>query len=64
MGPADLHTAWAVGQAFPDQDFSLVDRTSFSVMERLGVHRAASFDNDFAVYRFGPRRSRAFHVVR
>ena len=55
VGPADLHTAWAVGQAFPDQDFSLVDRTSFSVMERLGVDRAASFDNDFAVYRFGPR---------
>lgn len=33
-------------------------------MERLGVHRAAPFDDDFAVYRFGPRRSRAFEVVR
>jgi len=41
-----------------------VDRTSFAVMERLGVHRAASFDDDFAVYRFGPRRSKAFEVVR
>ena len=33
-------------------------------MERLGVNRAAAFDNDFAIYRFGPRLSRAFQVVR
>lgn len=25
---------------------------------------AASFDDDFAVYRFGPRRERAFEVLR
>lgn len=64
VGPADLQAAWTTGRDFPDQDFSLVDRTSFAVMERLGVHRAASFDDDFAVYRFGPRRSKAFEVVR
>ncbi len=64
VGPADLQAAWTMGRDFPDQDFSLVDRTSFAVMERLGVHRAASFDDDFAVYRFGPRRSKAFEVVR
>ena len=64
VGPADLEAAWAIGRDFPDQDFSIVDRTSFAVMERLGVHRAASFDDDFAVYRFGPRRSKAFEVVR
>ncbi len=33
-------------------------------MERLGVHRAVTFDDDFAVYRFGPRRDRAFEVLR
>jgi predicted nucleic acid-binding protein len=33
-------------------------------MERLGVDRVASFDDDFAMYRFGPRRDRAFHVLR
>ena len=33
-------------------------------MERLGVHRAVAFDDDFAVYRFGPRRERAFEVLR
>lgn len=64
VGAADLQAAWTIGQDFPDQDFSLVDRTSFAVMERLGLRRAASFDDDFAVYRFGPRRSRAFEVVR
>jgi len=40
-----------------------VDLTSFVVMERLGVHQVASFDNDFAIYRFGPRRERAFTVL-
>ena len=64
VGSADLQAAWTIGRDFPDQDFSLVDRTSFAVMERLGVYRAASFDDDYAVYRFGPRRSKAFEVVR
>jgi predicted nucleic acid-binding protein len=64
VGLVDLEAAWAIGQAFPDQDFSIVDRTSFAVMERLGITRALSFDSDFLVYRFGPRRARAFEVVR
>jgi predicted nucleic acid-binding protein len=41
-----------------------VDRTSFAVMLRLGVHRVASFDDHFAVFRFGPGRRLAFEVVR
>jgi predicted nucleic acid-binding protein len=60
----DLEAAWAIGEAFPDQSFSLVDRTSFAVMERLGLTRAASFDDDFAVYRYGRNRDRAFEVLR
>jgi predicted nucleic acid-binding protein len=60
--PGDLDTAWRIGEAFPDQDFSIVDRTSFAVMERLGVTSAASFDAHFSIYRFGPRRERAFEV--
>jgi uncharacterized protein len=60
----DLETAWQIGRAFSDQEFSLVDRTSFAVMERLGIARAASFDDDFAIYRFGPKRDRAFEIVR
>jgi predicted nucleic acid-binding protein len=61
---ADLEVAWGIGQTFMDQDFSIVDRTSFAVMHRLGVTRAASFDDDFAVYRFGARRERAFEIAR
>jgi len=61
---ADLEAAWAIGEAFPDRDFSIVDRTSFAVMERLGLTRAASFDDDFAIYRFGRARDKAFDVVR
>ncbi|MGD2123448.1 MAG: PIN domain-containing protein [Gemmatimonadota bacterium] len=64
VGPGDLMAAWVMGEDFPDQDFSLVDRTSFAVMERLGLERAASFDEDFAVYRWGPGRRRAFQVLR
>jgi predicted nucleic acid-binding protein len=62
--PGDLDKAWEIGQAFADQDFSIVDRTSFAVMERIGVAAAASFDDDFAIYRFGPKRDRAFEVRR
>ena len=61
---ADLEVAWIIGRDFPDQDFSLVDRTSFAVMQRLGIERAASFDSDFAVFRYGRRRDRAFTVLR
>ena len=33
-------------------------------MRRLGLERVASLDDDFAIYRFGPNRKRAFTVVR
>lgn len=64
VGAADLEVAWEIGGTFPDQDFSLVDRTSFAVMRRLGLTRVASFDDHFAVYRYGPGNRRAFDVVR
>ena len=61
---ADLEAAWAIGAQFPDQDFSLIARTSFALMERLGVFRVISFDDDFAVYRFGRDRKPALDVLR
>lgn len=64
VGLADMEIAWQIGLSFRDQDFSLVDRTSFAVMRRLGIERAASFDNHFAVFRYGPRLRYAFEIVR
>ncbi len=62
--PADLDAAWRIGELFSDQDFSIVDRTSFAVMERLGVRSVATFDEHFSIYRYGARRDRAFDVRR
>jgi hypothetical protein len=33
-------------------------------MHRLGLTRAATLDDDFAIYRYGSGRDRAFEVVR
>jgi predicted nucleic acid-binding protein len=63
VGPADLEMAWHIGVDWPDQEFSLIDRTSFAVMRRLGIERVASLDHHFAVFRFGPQRRRAFTVL-
>jgi predicted nucleic acid-binding protein len=61
---SDIEAGWAIGEIFRDQAFSIVDRTSFAVMERLGISRVASFDDDFAIYRYGRNRDRAFEVLR
>ena len=61
---ADLEVAFSIGETFPDQGFSIVDRTSFALMQRLGVLRAASLDEHFAIFRFGRDRRRAFEIVR
>ena len=63
-GAADMEAAWLIGKRFADQDFSLADRTSFAMMERLHIYSAASFDGHFAIYRFGGRKSGAFEIVR
>ncbi|MCY3608001.1 MAG: PIN domain-containing protein [Acidimicrobiaceae bacterium] len=59
----DLEAAAAIGLAFSDQDFSLADRTSWAVMERLGITEAVTLDRDFRVYRYGPGRRRAFRIA-
>ena len=64
VGLADLESAWQIGYSWSDQDFSVVDRTSFAVMQRLGIERAASLDDHFAIFRFGPRRRQSFTVIR
>ena len=59
---ADLEVAAQIHESFPDQGFSIVDRTSWSVMQRLGVHAVISFDRDFAIFRFGRDRRSSFTV--
>ena len=61
-GVADLEVAATIGNSFADQDFSLSDRTSWAVMERLGINEAVSLDREFRIYRFGPDRRRFFTV--
>lgn len=60
---ADLETARRIIEEFGDQDFSLVDATSFATMERLSEGEAFAFDEHFKVYRFGEKRSRRFKVL-
>ncbi|MXV89584.1 MAG: PIN domain-containing protein [Acidimicrobiia bacterium] len=59
---ADLQAAAAASAAFPDQAFSLTDRTSWVLMERLGITDALALDADFRIYRYGPERRQAFIV--
>ena len=60
---ADLERAQAIAIAWEDQQFDLVDCTSFAVIERVGCARAASFDRDFAIWRYGANRGRALDVI-
>ena len=61
---SDLDHAWHMPAAFSDQRFSLVDRTSFAIMQRLEISKAVTFDDDFVICRFGPDRRHAFEVLR
>ena len=59
---ADLEVAEASVAAFADQAFSLTDRTSWALMERLAITDALALDADFRIYRYGPGRRQAFAV--
>jgi uncharacterized protein len=58
LSSADLVRARAIADGWHDQEFSLVDCTSFAFVERLGLDRAVAFDAHFRVFRFGPGRRR------
>lgn len=60
---SDLEAASQIEVTCPDEEFSFVDRTSFAVMERLGITRAASLSPSFSTYRYG-RRKQTFQIVR
>ena len=58
----DLREAQACAAAYGDQAFSLTDRTSWALMERLAITDALALDTDFRIYRYGPERRQAFMV--
>jgi predicted nucleic acid-binding protein len=49
---ADETRARAIVRQYDDKDFSLVDATSFAIMERLGLEDAFTFDRHFVQYGF------------
>jgi predicted nucleic acid-binding protein len=46
-----------------EEGFSFVDRTSFAMMERIGITQAATFNPHFAVYRPRRGRKRPFQIL-
>lgn len=60
---SDLETARQMSEAYPSEELSLVDRTSFAVMQRCGITRAATFSSSFEIFRYGPRK-KAFQILR
>jgi uncharacterized protein len=59
----DVRRARAIARDWSDQTFSIVDCTSFALIERLGIRRAFAFDRHFRVVRLGWRRQRALEIV-
>jgi predicted nucleic acid-binding protein len=60
---AEFARAKEIARNWTDQQFSLVDCTSFAVMERRKINAAFAFDRHFRVFRAGADRKRCFHVV-
>lgn len=58
LSSADLVRARAIAGEWRDQEFSLVDCTSFAFIERLGLDRALAFDAHFRLVRLGTGRRR------
>ena len=59
----DLFKARSIASSWPDQNFSLIDCTSFALMERLKLDEALAFDSHFRIYRYGLRRECTFRVI-
>jgi uncharacterized protein len=60
---ADFVHARRIAHDWEDQEFSMVDCTSFAAMQRLRLVQAFSFDEHFHIYRYGPARRTQFRVI-
>ncbi len=63
LSSADLVRARVLAESWRDQEFSLVDCTSFAFVERLGLDRALGFDSHFRVFRWGAGRRRKLTLL-
>ena len=52
VSAADERRAREIITVYDDRDYSLIDATSFAVMERLRIRTAFTFDRHFAQYGF------------
>jgi len=52
VSPADEEDARQILQNYDDKEFSYVDATTFTVMERLQIKTALTLDSDFEQYGF------------
>jgi predicted nucleic acid-binding protein len=59
----DFRRGHEIVQEWSDQSFSIVDCTSFAIIERLAIDRALAFDAHFRIIRLGPRRNRALQII-
>lgn len=59
----DFRRGREIAREWSDQTFSIVDCTSFALIERLDIRRAFAFDRHFRVIRFGWRRRRALELL-
>jgi predicted nucleic acid-binding protein len=59
----DFRRGREIAQEWSDQAFSIVDCTSFALIERFDIHRAFTFDKHFRIVRFGWRRQRALQIL-
>lgn len=63
LSSSDLVRARQIAGEWRDQEFSLVDCTSFAIIERLGLTQALAFDQHFRIFRWGERRKRKLTLV-
>jgi uncharacterized protein len=59
----DLRRGREIAREWSDQALSIVDCTSFALIERLDIGRALAFDKHFHIMRFGWRRQRGLQIL-